>query len=103
MRELIQCEVRLYFLGRIDYDTEYMTATSPTDMYNKAKDMAKERKAIHFNVSSTTADEIKYRAQPVTTRRPGYYASLSKPKDQIEAIETVIGKPKYMSRGYLEP
>lgn len=94
MNDLIQCEVRFYFLGRTDYDTEYMTATSSTDMYNKAKSMAKERKAIHFNVSSTTADEVTYRVQPVTTRRPGYFASLSKPKDQIEAIETVLGKPK---------
>jgi hypothetical protein len=97
----IQCELRLYFLGRIDYETEYFAATCPTDMMTQAKTIAKSRKANHFNIGPSLDDKEQHRN---TERRRHVTIGPSNMRDQVAAIEEAIGKPRInVFRGRLEP
>lgn len=87
-QETIQAEVRLYYQQRQDFDTEYFSATCPTDLYNKAQKIAEERKADHFNCGIATEIDN----TPVYTRRPRISAAPSSVKDQVKFIEERLGK-----------
>ena len=83
--ELINGEVRLYFKERIDWVTEYFTATCITDLHNKARKIADIMKAEHFNCSIATPE-----ARPsVDMRKPRLAPSAV--KDQVKAIQSAMG------------
>lgn len=84
MKGLISAEVRLYFLGRLDWDTEYFTAKSQTEVYTMAREIAKQRKAYHFNCGLATEE-----AYP--SGRTRIIAAPANLKDQIASIKAAIG------------
>lgn len=83
-QELLQAEVRLYFTGRSDWDTEFFKATCPSDIYHKASVIAAKRHAVHFNCSLATPEERPYAVKKLR----GLSAN---PKDQVAAIEAHLG------------
>lgn len=83
------CEVRLFYNGRIDYDTEYIKANCPIDLYNKAKILAKQRNAQHFNCNIAMAGEERKPEVPI--RKPRFSAAPKNVKDQVKLIEEAIG------------
>ena len=88
MTEQLQAEVRLYFNGRQDFDTEFFKATSATDVKSKAADIAKRKRADHFNCSLATPLEEYHHKGPVSHRPKGLG---SNPKDQVAAIQGFLG------------
>lgn len=95
---LIQAEVRLYFMGRQDWDTEFFTATCGTEIMTKAKQIAKAKRADHFNCGRATAeDEYKHigPARKPKIQLPGTV------KDQVAAIESFTGMEAKKSRTIL--
>jgi len=77
----IKAEVRLFFNGRVGFDIEFFDATSNTDILHKAAEIAKHKKADHFNCGLATPEEEYKRLGP-----PRRGISL-KEKDQIAAIQ----------------
>jgi hypothetical protein len=94
--ELIQAEVRLYFNGRTDYETEFFTATCPTDMQMKAADRAKKRGANHFNAGIATEEDENQNSG--SGRRFRTIAAPTSVKDQVAAIEASLGMEKSRSK-----
>lgn len=89
----ISAEVRLFFNTRTDWDTEYFTATCPTDMQTKAQDIAEKHGAHHFNCSmATEKDELP--AGGYTRRPTRLTAGPADVKGQVAAIEESMGKSK---------
>lgn len=85
---MLQGEVRLYFIGRVDFDTEFFKATSNTDILTKATKIAEKRRAIHFNCSlATELEEPRHTGRP--DRRPKGLGPSA--KDQVKAIESFLG------------
>jgi hypothetical protein len=91
--ETIQAEVRLYFQGRADWDTEFFEATSHTDLQNKALEIAKRAHADHSSYGPRTAEnEYKHLGPVPKVRGVGSHVH-----DQVAAIEGFLGmetKPK---------
>jgi hypothetical protein len=86
--EQIQGEVRMYYTGRIDFDTEYFQAASLGDIQLQATAIAKRNRADHFNFSLATEEvEQNYRS----TRVPKVKGMGGSVKDQVKAIEFAIG------------
>ena|SRR5271157_861642 len=84
-----QYEVRLYFNGRPDWDTEFYTATCNTESRNKAEKIAKQRHADHWSCGLSTPEaEYKYSG---LVRIPKVRAVGQNPKDQVKAIEGFLG------------
>lgn len=88
MTEQIQAEVRLYFNGRQNWDTEFFKATSNTDVLNKAMDIAKRRHADHFNCGLATSVEEYHHSGPVAHKPKGLGTN---PRDQVKAIQGFLG------------
>ena len=84
----MQAEVRLYYLGRTDYDTQHFTAVCPTDILNQATAIAKKQKADHYNFGVATAEEEYQHRGPVRRAPKGLGASA---KEQVEAIKGFLG------------
>jgi hypothetical protein len=84
---MIHAEVRFFFTGRNDWETELFEARSETELYNKARDMAKQRRASHFNCGVAT-EEIRVIE---TGRRPRVIPAQSV-KDQVKLIEEATGR-----------
>lgn len=89
MQELLQAEVRLFYNGRQDWDTEHFTARCATELYNKAKDIAKRHRAPHFNCGLATPEEEYKHSGPI--RRPKVVAGPANPRDQVAAINAAMG------------
>lgn len=94
-QQLIQAEVRLYFLGRTDWDTEFFTATSATDIRTKAAAIAKSKRADHFNCSRATAEDEYKHSGP--SRKPRVLLAGSV-QDQVAAIESFTGIDRKKTR-----
>jgi len=88
MSEQLQAEVRLYFNGRQDWDTEFFKATSATDVRSKAANIAKLKRADHFNCGLATPMEEYQHRGPVTHKPKGLGTN---PRDQVKAIEGFLG------------
>jgi hypothetical protein len=97
-QELIQAEVRLYFLGRQDWDTEFFQATSATDVRNKAAAIAKLKRADHSNCGRATAEDEYKHSGP--SRKPRVLLA-GDVKDQVAAIESFTGIDRKKSREVL--
>ncbi len=88
-------EVRLYYNGRKDWDTEFFDANCNTEASNKGREIAKKMHADHHSVGQPTPmDEYKH-SGPLPKRAPA--ALGSNVHDQVAAIEGFLGvesKPK---------
>lgn len=88
MMNQIQAEVRLYYTGRSDWDTEYFTAITNTDLMNQAAAIAKQNRADHFNFGRATEEDTRpQRSAPRKTLK----GLGSSPADQVRAIEGFLG------------
>lgn len=91
--EMIHAEVRLYYAGRADWDTEHFDATCNTDLLHKAQEIAKKAHADHFGCGRATAEEeYKHLGPPLRVHGVGPHVH-----DQVAAIEGFLGmetKPK---------
>jgi hypothetical protein len=91
--EIIKAEVRLYYSGRADWDTEHFDASCNTDLLHKAQKIAKEKHADHFSCGrATQEEEYKHLGAPLKVRGVGSHVH-----DQVAAIEGFLGvesKPK---------
>ena len=96
--QVIKAEVRLYFNGRSDWDTEFFDASCATDVMAKATAIAKAKGADHFNCSRATAEDEYKHSGP--TRRPKLQL-LGTMKDQVAAIESITGMEAKKSRTIL--
>lgn len=85
--ELINAEVRLYFPGREDWDTEFFHATCPTDIMTKATAIARVHHASHFTFGMATPEEEYHHRGPRLSRK----ATPSNVKDQVKAIAAAVG------------
>lgn len=90
----MNAEVRLYFIGRLDWDTEYFKATCPTDLAAKAEEIAMTKKAHHFNFGLATPEET-YVSRD---HRGKKIAISSDVKTQVEIIEKFVGLGERESR-----
>jgi hypothetical protein len=86
---VINAEVRLYYKTRTDWDTIYFTATSSTDLFNKAKKIAEEHHADHSNCGVATAEG---KSVDVSSHRVPRFAAPPSVKEQVELIEKAIGR-----------
>lgn len=88
--ETIQAEVRLYYNGRQDWDTEYFQATCVTDLVNKAEEIAnnKRPKPDHFTFGRATAVDTDDKPKNIGRKLKGLGPSA---KDHVKAIQNALG------------
>lgn len=85
--EKIQAEVRLYYQGRLDWDIEFFQAFGPTDIMIQASEIARTRRANHFNFGlATPEEEYQHRGAPRKVKGLG-----SSARDQVDAIKGFLG------------
>ena len=83
----IQAEVRLYYKGRLDWDTEHFQAFGPTDLMVQASEIAVKHRADHFNFGLATGEEeYQHRGAPRKVKGLG-----SSARDQVDAIKGFLG------------
>ena len=87
--EQIQAEVRLYFLGRQDWDTEFFKAISNTDIMVQATDIAQRHRADHYNFGLATPEEEYKHSGP--SRRPAPKGLGASARVQVDAIKGFLG------------
>jgi len=95
-------EVRLYYKGRADWDTEFFDANCNIEARNKGIEIAKKMHADHHSVGQPTPQDDYRHSGPLPKRAPAGLGT--NPKDQIAAVEGFLGaevKPKKMpSKGH---
>jgi len=83
----IQAEVRLYYTGRTDWDTEFFKALGPTDIMIQANVIARQARADHFNFGLATAEE-EYKHRGPIRKMKGLGSSA---RDQVDAVKGFLG------------
>lgn len=85
-------EVRLYYRGRSDWDTEFFDANSNIEARNKGIEIAKKMHADHHSVGQPTPQDEYKHSGPLPKRAP---AALGQdPKEQVAAVEGLLGLSK---------
>jgi hypothetical protein len=82
-------EVRLYYKGRADWDTEFFDATSHTGARNEAAKIAKQHHADHHCVGQPTPQDEYKHSGPLSKTKIS--ALGTNPKEQVAAVETMFG------------
>lgn len=92
---MFDAEVRFYYNGRQDWDTEYLSVNSAIELATRAKEMAKNGTNPAGQLVRATADFYNYStatplARPTDVRRRPRLSNNV--EDQIAAIEGTVGK-----------
>lgn len=97
-------EVRLYFAGRLDWDTEYIQATCATDLGTQARLLAEGAKnakgiktrpvADHYTFGLATEQEF----GPTHGMKHAPRGLAAKPADQVKAVQEVLGMENERAR-----